>query len=184
MTKLTTTTTSVREPAKIIADIIQVEMEIAKGFVVLANEKVNIPPNHKGLWISINDMGGPPIGNNNRSVADGQDGTPPGDGMTEIQEVSMRHVLQIDILSFDGSARARKEEIPMALASIYAQGQMEKLFVQIAKHPSAFIDTSELEETERLKRYTTEIAMTALHRKTKPAPFYDKFRNVEVHTND
>ncbi len=174
----------IREPAKIIAEIIQKEMDIPKGFVVLTEQKVNIPPNHRGLWISINDMGGAPIGVSNKAVCDGQEGTPPGPGMTEIQEVAMHHVLQIDILSFDGSARVRKEEIPMSLASIFAKNQMEKYCVQIAQHPTPFINTSDLEETERLERYTTETALMALHRKEKPVLFYDKFRNVEVHTND
>ncbi len=167
-----------------IAEIIQQEMDIPKGFVVLSDQKLNIPPNHRGLWISINDMGGPPIGVSNRAVSSGQAGTPPGPGMTEIQEVAMRHILQIDILSFDGSARARKEEIPMSLASIFAKNQMEKYCMQIAQHPTAFINTSNLEVTENLERYTTEIALMALHRKEKPVLFYDKFRNVEVHTND
>lgn len=173
-----------REPAKIIAEIIQTEMEIGAAFVVLADQKANIPPNHRGLWVSITDMGGVPIGSRNRAVADGQEGTPDGDGMTEIQEVAMNHVIQIDILSFDGTARSRKEEIPMAVGSIFAQGLMEKYRVQIARLNNPFINVTSIEETEGLERYTTEVTLKALHRKTKAAPYYDQFRNLEVSQND
>lgn len=169
--------TTVREPIKVIADIISHEMGIDPGLIMLADEKNNIP-SIEGLYIDLAYIGpSQAIGNNNYMVVN-LDST-----ATEVMEVAMRHMIQIDALSFNSEARLRKEEILMALASQYSQNQQELYLMSIARIPSGFLDASSLEETVRLKRFTTTIVMTALHRKTKASDYYDDFKPVEVHEN-
>lgn len=171
---MTTMITPLIEPIKVIANILQNELDIKDGNIMLGFEKWNIPST-PGLYVSLIYIGGQAIGNNN--YFDSADNT-------EHQEVSMHHVIQIDALSFDSSARARKEEIFQALRSLYAQQQAEKNIMQIARIPSNFIDVSNVEATKMLNRFTTTISVTALHTKVKAADYYNTFKPVEVHDNE
>lgn len=171
-------TTATREPIKVIADILQTEMQIPEGQIMLGYEKWDIPPN-PDLYIALTYVGGKAIGNSNYFTSVGN---LPGQQI-EHQEVAMRHVVQIDLLSFGPEARIRKEEVLMALRSIYSQQQQEKYLMSIARVPSDFVDASTLEETKMLNRFTLTVPITALHTKTKAAPYYDKFQTAEVHEN-
>ena len=167
------------EPVKVIADILQSELELETGRVRLENQRLNVAT--AGLTIVVGYVSGKPIGNNNYSVSDG-DG--PDDGMTEVQELTMHHLVQIDAMSFDDTARRRLPEILQALASIKAQQSMGTNLMNISRIPaSGFLNVSALEETAMLNRYTITVAVTALHRKEKMAPYYDQFPNPEVHVN-
>lgn len=172
----TVITTVEREPIKIVADILKTELGLPNGQIMLAYEKWIIPPTETlYAWLTY-VAPSTVIGNNNYSV-------PTNTGMDEIQEVAMRHIIQIDMMSFNGEARARKEEVPMALGSVYSQQQQEKYLIQIARMNSGFIDTSFLEETKMLNRFTTTIAVMALHRKVKSAPYFDTFQGPDVTVN-
>ena len=171
---MTQATTLTREPIKVVADIIQKELGLPDGQVMLGYEKWTIPTND-GLYIVLNYLGGQAIGNNNYFT---------GPDQLEHQEVAMRHIIQIDLMSFSGEARARKEEVLMALRSIYSQQQQELFNMSFSRIPTAFIDAASAEETKILNRFTTSMTATALHTKVKPAPYYDKFNDAEVHENE
>lgn len=170
--------TAPREPIKVVADILQQEMGLAAGQIMLGYEKWDIPET-TGLYVVLVYIGGKAIGNNNYFTSNGEE---PGQQL-EHQEVAMRHVIQTDILSFNGEARTRKEEVLMALRSMYSQQQQEKYLISIARIPSDFVDASTLEETKLLNRFTITVPVAALHTKVKAAPYYDKFKTVEVHPN-
>lgn len=165
---MSTSPTIAREPIKVIADVLQRELELQPNQVMLGYEKFNIPESNLGLYIDLVYLGGKVISNANYSVDSGE-------SMDEVQEALMLHTIQIDLLSFDASARVRKEEIAMALGSIYAQSQMDQHSMQISRQPTPFVDAASLEETKMLNRFTTTILVTALHRKVKAAPFFDSF---------
>lgn len=171
--------TVAREPIKVVADILQKEMEIPDGQIMLGYQKWDIPTD-PGLYVALVYIGGKAIGNNNYFTSSGDEPAQ----QIEHQEVAMRHVVQIDLLSFDASARIRKEEVLMALRSIYSQQQQEKYAMSIARIPSDLVDASSLEETKMLNRFTLTVPVTALHTKTKAAPYYDKFKTAEVHENE
>lgn len=173
---MTDIATIAREPIKVVADILQKEMSLPDGQIMLGYEKWNIPPT-PGLYVVLVYIGGKAIGSTSYFTSEGNDPAK----QLEHQEVAMRHVVQIDLLSFDGSARARKEEVLMALRSFYSQGQQEKYAMSIARIPSEFVDASTLEETKILNRFTLTVPVTALHTKVKAADFYNKFPGPEVH---
>jgi hypothetical protein len=93
----------------------------------------------------------------------------------------MLHLIQIDALSYDDSARTRKEEIIMALGSIYSRQQQAENNMQIARQTEPLMPVESLEATARLKRFTTVISVTALHSKIKTAAYYDTFQTPEVY---
>jgi hypothetical protein len=161
----TTPTTITREPIKVVADILKAELGLKDGAIMLTNEKWNIPKT-KGMYMALGYLSSKVIAR--KSELDEQ--------QREVQYVTMLHMVQIDLMSFDGEARARKEEVPMALGSFYSEQLQQKHQLQIAQHVAPLVDASSLEETKRLNRFTTTITVTAQHRKTKEAAdYYDKF---------
>ena len=101
-------------------------------------------------------------------------------GLTEQQGVNMNELYQIDVMSADNTARLRKEEILMALASIYAQQLQEIYQMQIARIPTQFNDASAVEGGARMNRYTLTVAVNALYTKEKAAAYYDTFQSPDI----
>lgn len=165
-----------REPAKIIADVLQTELGLDEGRVMLSNQKINIPTD--GLFVVVSYVGP------GRVIACNSDTTDAGAaGLLEIQTVNVLNMVQIDIMSFGNEARTRKDEIAMALRSVYSQQQQEKFSMQIARQPGAMMDTSYLEGTQILSCYTTTIVTTSLNRKEKSVDFFDTFRGADLYTD-
>lgn len=159
--------TGVREPILVLADILQQQLGLADDAVVLAYEK-NIIPRATGLYVSL-DYVGP-----SKCICSANDFDP--ETNAEIQSATFSHLVQVDLLSYDASARRRKEEAAMALNSIFAVQMMEKYTMQIARNPSPFLDASSLEPTKRLNRFITSVQMFAVHRKVLAnAPYFDSF---------
>lgn len=175
-----------REAVKVIGDIIQAELEMDNGQIMLTNQKWNIPQNTK-LFVALGYVSGKAIANRNDSISNG-----PGSdaGMTEQQSIVMHYVIRIDAMAFNkqnggNEARERKEEIMMALRSLKAQAEMEKNNLQVARISSEFLDVSSLEETAFLTRYTMTIAVTALRVKEKAVvDYYSDFNAPEVTINE
>lgn len=154
------------EPIKVVASILQSEMGLSADQILLSYQKFNIDPKTTGILLDLNYVMSQEIANTNLF----DDAT-----LTEIQEVVMRHLIQVDILSFDASARIRKEEVAMALRSMASQNLQEKNIVGVAWLQQDFINATSLEQTKLLNRFTTTVAVQAIHRIEKGAPFYDQF---------
>jgi hypothetical protein len=166
-----------REPIKVLADVIQSEMGLDDGHVVLTNQKWPIPKD-QGLFVVLGVVSSKVIGNNNYFQDDGAGGG------SEVQQAVTSEMIQVDAMSFDSSARARKEEIIMALASQASLRAQSEQSIQIAWMPEGFANTSFLEETAMLNRFTMTLTVKSIRTKTKSAEFYDTFQNTEVTTND
>lgn len=165
------------EPIKLLAAIIQEELGLAEGQIMLENQKYEIPKT-PGLYVVLSYLSGKAIGNNNYAESTAT-------GMQEVQETTMRYQIQIDAMSADNSARTRKEEIIMALNSQRAQRSQDLNLFQIGSVPSEFSNVGSLEETVRLNRYVLTVALTALVRKVKDlSEYYDKFNPPEVAVNE
>jgi hypothetical protein len=162
-------TSTFRDPIKVVADILAHELPLDAGYIMLNGEKWNIPKDDS-IFIALSYIGPNKIIGNSNEMDTSQN---------EVQNVTVQDVIQIDMMSFGTSARSRKHEISMALGSMYSQRIQEQYQCQIARQPSPMIDTSSLEGTEMLKRYTTTIAVTALFTKTKAAEYFETF-GVEV----
>lgn len=167
-----------REPIKVLRDIIKSELALDDDRIMLQNQKIDIRP-IKGLYVVLSYLNGKPIGSNNFT-------TPTNYGLSETQEVLMRHQIQIDIMSADDSARLQKEQVMQALNSIFSQQQQTLNGMQISKVTGEFINASSLEETKILSRYTIAVYMTSLYSLTKPltSGIFEKFPVTIIDDND
>ncbi len=165
---MTQPTAPVREAAIIIAEILTAQLGLAPGQIMLTNQRWEIPET-QGLFVAISYVSGKPIGNTNEVV-------PTDGGMQENQAILMLYDLQIDLMSYDDSARVKKEIAYMGLLSVASQQIQEQYSVQVYRNPQPFQDVSELEESGRLIRYTTTVRLTQLVRNTiTTVPYYDDF---------
>lgn len=156
-----------REPILVVADILQNGLGLADDAVVLAYEK-NIIPKVSGLYVSL-DYVGPA-----KCIANVNELDPENDD--QIQSCTYAHMIQMDLLSYDASARRRFTEATMSIASIYAVQQMEKYAMSINRNPSPWVDASSLEPTKRLNRFISTLVVFAVHRKVIPsAPVFIAF---------
>lgn len=166
-----------REPIKVIRDILKSELSLQDSQIMLPNQKwdISLSP---GLYVVLDyASAGVAVANNN--YADNAMS-----GMSEVQEVVMHHLVQIDAMSMDESARTRKEEIIMALASNFSKQAQDANNLQIARIPFGFVNLSGLEETTMLNRYSMTIAVTSLYRKVKAlTSYYDTFTTAEETIN-
>lgn len=169
-----TTALIAREPIKVIADILKNELNLVDGQIMLDYSKINILED-PGLYVALSYLGGKAIGNNNYFDPN---------ALTEIQEVAMNEIIQIDLMSFDNAARLRKEEVIMALRSVYSQQAQEAQLMQVARIPGDFVNASDFEETKWLNRFTMTIVVKALYRKEKDVDYYDKFQDATVLYNE
>lgn len=153
--------TGTREPIVVLADILQTNLGLSDAAVVLAYEK-NLIPKTSGLYVSLDYVGPSKCISNSAYI----------DPVTsaEVQTASFSHLIQMDLLSYDSSARRRKEEAAMALISFYAIQQMDTYGISIARNPSPFVDASSLEPTKRLNRFISSVQIFALHRKVLAPP--------------
>lgn len=158
--------TGLREPILVVADVLQQGLGLAADAVVLAYEK-NLIPKASGLYVSL-DYVGP-----SKCIANVNEVDEAGN---EVQSSSFSHLIQMDLLSYDASARRRKEEAAMALASIYAVQQMDAYSMSISRNPSPWLDASSLEPTKRLNRFVSTLVVFAVHRKViADAPVFASF---------
>jgi hypothetical protein len=162
-----TPTTSAKEPLKVICDILQSEMGLTAKQIATAYQDYKIPAD--GLFVVAGYLGPTEI-----IASQGYLDTATNE---EVQEVVVRHMIQIDLMSMapDNSARIRKEEIALALRSFYSLKEQDLNNIGIAWLLSDFIDASAPEGTTMLNRYVTTCAVTALHRKVKTAGYLDGF---------
>lgn len=157
-----------REPVKVIRDILKSELGLSEKRIMLTNSKIDIDTS-PGLYIALSYLGGKAIASNNHAEATAA-------GMVEVQEVTMRHQIQIDILSADDSARLQKEQVILALNSIFSEQTQELNGLHIGRIAGDFVDVSSLEETKILNRYTMTVNVTSLYSNRKSlAGFYTKF---------
>lgn len=157
-----------REAVKIIADILVAQLGLLPGQIMLTNQKWFIPED-QGLYVAIGYVSGKVIGSTNYSI-------PTDAGMTEIQQLLMFYAISIDLMSYDDSARVKKELAYMGLMSVASEKIQEQYNVQVARQPTPFQDISMLEESGRLNRYQSLIAVTQLiNHEVTGIPYYNDF---------
>lgn len=157
--------------------ILQHEMGLEAGQLMLGLENWEIPKN-VGLYVAL--LYGPEtvIGNNNYNSLD-ESGE-----YSEVQDSVMLHMIDIDIMSFDSSARLRKEAVLWAVQSYYAQTLMEQYQMRLAATPGSFSPVqNSLEETKQLNRFKITIMINAMHRNVKATPYYDSLQPVVLVEN-
>ena len=161
------------EPIKAVADVIKNELGLSSGQIMLAYEKWDIAKNDK-LYVDLSYA-------SQRALCVKSEFD--SENLQEIQSVTIHSLVQVDILSFGDEARTRKEEVLMALNSVYSKQVQEANNMQFGRIPSEWTNTSTLEETKFLNRFTMAVAVTSVKRKVKGVEYYDTFPNAEFTVN-
>lgn len=158
-------------PLELFCDVIRHEMALAEDQIYLWDQKINIPTDSR-LYVAVSVLSCKPFGNNTRFV---------GSGNAE-QSVNMAAMLSMDILSKGPDARDRKEELILALNSIYAQQQQELNSFYIGKISTEFVNLSQIDGMAIPYRFNISCQVQYMVNKTKAVPYYDTFDNAEVTT--
>jgi len=164
-------------PLLLFCDIIQHETGLANGRVYLWDQKI-FQPSDDDLYIAVSQVLCKPFGSSNYS-----DGS--GSGMDSIQSVNMLALLDIDIISRGPAARDRKEEVILALCSVYAEQQQDLNSFSIGRLPAAnrFINLSNVDGAAIPYRYKISVNMQYFVKKTQAVPYFDTFQTVAVTTD-
>lgn len=167
------TTINVRNYLGLLCDIIQTELGLADGRVYLFNEKIN-KPTDDGLFIPIVVHSVKPFSNTRRMTSSGDQ---------SFQYANFKAMISINIISKGHSARDRKEEVLLALNSVYSQQQQELNSFYIAPLSGQFNNLSEEDGSAIPFRFVTDIVMHYQVSKTKSVSYYDTFEDVGITTN-
>ncbi len=171
-----------------IADIIKQEMGLPDGNVWISNQNRTIALD-LGLYVAIGMSTSTIISSTNTS-------TPTELGMQEIQQLVARQSIQIDVLSKSNDALTRREEIILALNSIYSEQVQEANNFRIFPLTNSFVNTSSAEGSSQINRFTLQITCNAWFRKEKPlatpdGDYFDSFgltvqnaRSLDVEVTD
>jgi len=155
------------EPIKYVCDILQKQLDLADGQVWIYNEKVNIP-NDFNMYIVVDYQGQRIIGNVRR-----EEPTP--NGLIERQALHSMAILRLDLFSRGKLARVNKDLVIMALNSTYSQQVQEAHGFQIARNSFQVTNTSEVEGTSELNRYSISFNVTYVTETSKSISYYDTF---------
>lgn len=161
-------------------EILQSELGLSSGRVYLFDQKV-FQPTDAGLYIAVGVPSCKPFSNNTKPGLVG--GNP--DWSIATQETNFMATLDINAISRDNSALRRKEEILLALNSIYAQSQQEANSFFIGKLPpnARFQNLSLVDGAAIPYRYLISVNMQYATTKSKAVPYFDTFQSVQVNTN-
>jgi hypothetical protein len=159
-----------RETVKVIADLLESEMDLAKDIVAVYNSARRIPPK-KGFFIDVAILGEAPFAANARPVND-----PAEPEVVAVQTIAQREILQVDIFSADDSARLRRIDMIFALTGIAAQQACERHAMKISNLPQSFIDLSQVEASTRLNRYALTVTVIRSYSKAKTVPSFAVFQ--------
>lgn len=157
---------------QIIVDIIRSELGLADNNVWIRdqNKKINID---NDLYVVVGMVDSKIIGNNNTI-------SPTPTGMIELQQVTMRDNIQIDIFSRSTDAITRRAEVLAALKSFYSTQKQEENDFKIFAIPTTFVNASGVEGGSNINRFTIIIATHTFFRKEKvlssdDGDYYDSF---------
>lgn len=161
-------------PLHLFCDVIQKELGLANGRVVLWDQKFNMPKD-QDLVIAVRVVNPKPFGNIVR-----YDGG--GSGLQAQQNVNMLAKLDINVMSRGPAARDRKEEVLLALVSPYSVSQQETNGFAIARLSNSFVDISEVDGAAIPYRFVISVNIQYSFKKAKAADYFNTFGDVGVTT--
>lgn len=164
------------EPIKVLAMVLQQEMGLLPGQIMLGLENWEIPKT-LGLYVAL--LYGPDqvVGNNNYNSVDSQG------NYIEVQDAAMLHQIDVEVMSFNSEARLRKEGVLWAIKSYTAETLMEQYQMRLASTPGAFVPVPSPEPTKQLNRFQLTVTVNALHRNVKITTYYDALQPVQLVEN-
>lgn len=160
------------DPIKHICNILQVQLDLSNEQIWIYNQKRNIP-NDFDMYVVVNYLGQRIIGSVRKEVATVQ-------GLLEYQSLHNLASFSIDVFSRSNKARINKDFVIMALNSTYSQQVQEKYGFQIARNSFQVTNTSEIEGTAELNRYSISFNVTYMSETTKSINYFDTFRKEVI----
>lgn len=157
---------------KIIAGLIQSELDLDADTVWLYNQKEKIPP-VKTMFVNVGFLGSKVFAAANKYAS--EDDPPTGAGLYQKQTVNMQEHYSVLVYSADSTARIRKHEIIWALIGDAAQQAMEKYSFKIGYVPKFFTDVSTVEGTSRLNSYSLAFNILCAYSRRRSTEFFDTF---------
>jgi hypothetical protein len=160
-------------PLMLLCEIVRRELALGDRYVYLWDQKIEQPKDEK-LYIAVSLLTAKVVGNVSgvASVSGG--------GLNSEQFVSMRASVTLDVISRSTAALHRKEEVLMALASVYSRQQQDANSFSVATIPMAFVNLSQVDGAAIPYRYQITVGMFYAQPRVKPAPYYDDFRAPET----
>lgn len=155
--------------------IILDQIDIAPERVNIYGEKWIIPPGDD-LFVTIEYVNGRCIANRNTFISTGGD-------PIEKQDLNMMENITVGVFSKNRSAAQRKEEIIMAMMSLYSQSLQEKYAFKIARN-APIQDLSFIEGSAMLKRYDINLVVFAWYQKIVSPNYIISPISLKVIAND
>lgn len=166
----------VATPLLLFCDILQHELELADGRVYIWDQKI-MQPKDSGLYVAVSVPSCHPFANTTKPASTDA-------GLDAQQAVHMMAVVDIDIISRGPAARDRKEEVILALNSIYAQQQQEINGFYVGKLKSAiFNNISGVDGAAIPYRYRISVNMQYTVTKVKAVQYFDNNFDPESNTD-
>ena len=174
---LATSSILVGNPLLLFCEIIQNQLGLDNDHVYLWDQKI-FQPIDSTMYVAVSVPRVKPFGNN--FSLDGS-----GSGLNAIQSTNVMATLDIDVISRGPDARDRKEEVILALFSVYSQQQQEINSFSIGKLPpgSSFINLSSIDGAAIPYRYKISVNMQYTFSKVVAVPYFDTFPGPTVTTN-
>lgn len=164
----------VGSPLILFCDVLAHELNLPRKRVYLWDQKI-MQPTDQGLYIAVSVASTKPFGNS--SAFRGSDNV-------SDQFVSMCALVDIDIISRGPDARDRKEEVILALNSIYSQQQQNANSFYIGQLSTRFINLSEIDGAAIPYRFRISVNMQYFYQKQSAAPYFDEFSAVDLATDN
>lgn len=155
----------VGSPLLLFCDIIAKELGICRSRVYVWDQKIN-QPTDCDLFVAVSVFNVKPFGTSNRFNVDTNEAE---------QFVAVMASLNLDIISRGPVARDRKEEVLLALNSVYAEQQQAANNFKIARLSSSFINLSEIDGAAIPYRFRISVNMQYSYPKQSQAPYFDEF---------
>lgn len=155
------------EPIKVICDILAKELTLEEDQVWIYNQKWNIPSDTRVYYV-VSYVGQRVIANVRKEYVEGDD-------LKEYQSVHSLANMTLNIFSRGSEVREAKDLALMALNSTYSQQMQEAQGFQIARNSFQVTNTSDIEGTAELYRYSISFNITYKSETTKTIGYYDTF---------
>ncbi len=135
-------------------------------------------PTDSGLYVAISNPSCKPFANTLSFNGAGS-------GLNSIPVVNMQATLDIDIISRGPEARDQKEQVLIALMSVYSQQQQEINSFTIGRLPSAsrFINLSNVDGAAIPYRYKISMNMLYAVTQTVAVPYFNNYQGPTLTVN-
>ena len=157
------------EPDLILADIIQTEMGLANGRIVVYDENFKAPSDPE-IYIIIRKNPSRVISSSNTFDSDTNE---------EVKSVTLNETYDVEISSKNRTAQERHPEIIMALTSTYSEQQQEQHAIRIFR-TREITDLSIIEGASALRRYLIPVIINRVVTKRTAITPIESFQEPEV----